>query len=156
MIDLFKKIILFILCFLPWLVATLIPVDYTYLESLRVPFFSPPVIFYPIAWTTIYLLLAYSISSIISEYTFKKIPVSYKISLLINYLFNQSFTPLFFGLKNNFLGFIACLGTFISSLFLYQETFQLKEKSTKVLDPYVLLSLFATVLALTIYVINTL
>ena len=41
------------------------------------------------------------------NYKFKDIPLSYKWTLIINYLFNQSFTLLFFGLKNNFLGFIS-------------------------------------------------
>ena len=60
----------------------------------------------------------------------------------------------FFGLKSNFLGFCSCLGTFISCLFLYLETGNLNKKSTKFLIPYVLLSLFATILSLTIYVMN--
>ena len=43
----------------------------------------------------------------------------------------------------------------MTSLFLYEETTCLDEKSTKYLNPYVLLSLFSTVLSLTIYLINS-
>lgn len=151
-----KKIFIFILCLLPWFASSIVPVDYSYFDSLILPFFTPPRLFYSIAWIIVYILLAISISDIFTNYKFKDIPLSYKWTLIINYLFNQSFTLLFFGLKNNFLGFISCLGTFISCLFLYQETFQLKEKSTKALDPYILLSLFASILSLTIYIMNTL
>lgn len=56
--------------------------------------------------------------------------------------------------ENTFLGFFSSIGTFITCLFLYNETNDLDEKSTKYLDPYVLLGLFATVLSLTIYILN--
>lgn len=150
------KFVVFMLCLLPWFLSAIIPVDYNYFNTIQLPFFAPGRSFYGIAWTIIYILIAISIYSVVSRYRFKDISKSYKIALTVNYLFNQSFTLVFFGLKNNFLGFVSCLGTFISALFLYQETYSLKEKSTKLLDPYILLSLFATILSLTIYVINTL
>lgn len=151
-----RKIFTFILCLIPWFASSIVPVDYSYFDSLALPFFTPPRLFFQIAWIIVYILLAISISGIFNTYKFRDVSLSYKITLAINYLFNQSFTLLFFGLRNNFLGFISCLGTFVSCLFLYQETFQLKEKSTKFLDPYILLSLFASILSLIIYIMNTL
>lgn len=156
MFLLLKKIFLFILCLLPWFVSSLIPVDLAYYESLKLPFFTPPTIFYSIAWTIVYFLLALSISLTISDYSWKKVPRSYWIALIVNYLFNQSFSLVFWILKSPFLGFVSCCGTFVSCLFLYQETSKFNEKSTKLLDPYVLLSLFATILSMTIYILNTL
>ncbi len=149
-----KKIIGFILLLLPWFLSAIFPVDYKYYESLNLPFFAPPNWFYGVAWTTVYILITITVYSIITNYKWKDIPASYKVTLLINYLFNQSYTLVGFGLKNNFLGFVSCLGTFISCLFLVVETKELKEKSTKFLIPYVLLSLFATILSFTIFVMN--
>ena len=149
-----KKILLIIICLLPRFLNNIIPVDYNYFEKVITPFFTPPKLFYPIAWTIIYILITITTYSIITSYKYKDIPNSYKFTLLINYLFNQSYTLLFFGLKNNFLGFIACLGTFISTLFLYDETSLLNNKISKLLFPYILLSLFATILSLTIYLLN--
>ena len=149
-----KKITIFILCLAPWFINNIIPVDYNYLNEIKTPFFTPPKLFYPIAWSIIYLLISISIYSIVTNYKFKDIPKSYKLTLLINYLFNQSFTLLFFGLKNNFLGFISCLGTFISTLFLYEETSLLDSKKKYLLIPYILLSIFAFILSLTIFLIN--
>lgn len=149
-----KKIVIFILLLLPWFLSYLFPVDYKYYDSLNLPFFAPPNWFYAVAWTTIYILTTISVYSIITNYEWKDIPLSYKVTLLINYLFNQSYTLVGFGLKNNFLGFISCIGTFISCLFLVVETKELKEKSTKYLIPYVLLSLFATILSFSIYILN--
>lgn len=149
-----KKIIIFILCLIPWFVASLVPFNKEFYDSLILPFFTPPNIFYVVAWTITYILIAISIYLIIENNTWKKVQKSYKISLLINYLFNQSFQFVFFLFENTFLGFISCLGTFISSLFLYEETTNENEASAKYLNFYVLLSLFATILSATIYIIN--
>ena len=151
---LLKKFINFILCLGIWFVGKIFPVDYCYYEQLILPSFAPPSAFYSIAWIITYILIAYSMYNIFINYSFKKIPLVYKITILINYLFNQSFILLFFGLKSNLLGFISCLGTFISALFLYQESLLLKEKSTLALRLYVLLSAFAVILSLSIYFLN--
>lgn len=152
----FKKFLIFVLCLAPWFLSNVFPVDYGYFDTIKLPFFCPPKSFYGIIWTILYILIAISIYGIVNNFRLKDIPKSYKITLLINYLFNQAYTLIFFGLKNNFLAFVDALAIFISSLFLYQETNNLREKSSKFLDPYVLFSLFASILALTIYVINTL
>lgn len=149
-----KKILTFLIILLPWFLSSLLPIDYAYYKELKLPFFAPPNIFYIIAWTVVYIGIAISIYQVVDSYKFKDIPRSYKITLLINYLCNQSFQLFFFIFKSNFLGFVSCISTFMSTLFLYQETGSLKQKSTKYLNPYVLLSLFATVLSLTIYLLN--
>ena len=149
-----KKILIYILCLAPWFIINLIPLNYNYFNEIKTPFFTPPKLFYPIAWTIIYILISITTYSIITSYKFKEIPKSYKITLLINYLFNQSYTLVFFGLKNQFLGFISCLGTLLSTLFLYEETSLLETKKKYLLIPYILLSMFATVLSATIFLIN--
>ena len=154
MIIILKKIILFIVCLAPWFLTTLVPINQEFYNSLILPFFTPPNIFYGIFWTITYIGIAISTYQLITTYTWAGLPNSYKRILLINYLCNQSFTFLFFTLENTFLGFISCLATFISCLFLYEEVTRLQERSTKYLNPYVLLSLFATVLSVTIYIIN--
>lgn len=149
-----KKILIYILCLAPWFIINIIPLNYNYFNEIKTPFFTPPKLFYPIAWTIIYILISITIYSIVTSYKFKEIPKSYKITLLINYLFNQSYTLVFFGLKNQFLGFISCLGTLISTLFLYEETSLLETKKKYLLIPYILLSIFATILSATIFLIN--
>ena len=149
-----KKIIIFISCLLLWFLNNIIPVDYSYYDTIKKPFFAPPSIFYPIVWTIIYILIAITIYTIVQSYKLKNLSNNYKIILIINYLFNQSYTILFFGLKNNFLGFVSCLGTFLSTLFLFEETSLLNSKISKLLHPYIILSLFATVLSLSIYLLN--
>ena len=149
-----KKIFTFILCLAPWFLSSLVPVDYSYYKDINLPWFAPPTIFYSIAWTIIYILIAICITCLLQSYKFKELPLSYKITLLVNYLFNQSYILIFFGLKNNFLGFVSCLGTLISCLFLFTDTRNLKKNCSKFLIPYILLSIFAVILSFTIYVIN--
>lgn len=150
-----KNIFTYILCLVPWFLTAIIPVDYGFYNTISLPFFAPPTLFYAISWTITYICIAISIYKVVNIYKWNNIPKGYKRILLINYLFNQSFTIVFFILHNLFLGFISCLGTFVSTLYLYEETNSLDEKSTKYLNPYVLLSLFATILSVTIYIINT-
>ena len=149
-----KKIFIYLLVLLPWFVTSFLPLDYDYLNTIHKPFFTPPNYFYAISWTIIYLLVAYTVYSIVISYKWKEIPKSYKITLLANYLFNQSFVVVFFLLKNNFLGFLSCVLTLVSTLFLYEETSLLHSKKKYFLIPYILLSIFAVILSLSIYLMN--
>ena len=143
-----------IIILLPWFLSSLIPIDKEFYNSLTLPSFTPPQMAYGIIWSIIYICISISIYQILNTYKIKDIPKSYKYTLLLNYIANQSFQPLFFLLKSPFLGFVSCILTFITSLFLYKETKDLKEKSAKYLIPYILFSLFATILSLSIYLLN--
>lgn len=149
-----KKIFIFLCCLLPWFLNNIIRLNYDYYDKITKPFFAPPKIFYPIAWTLIYILIAITIYTLLQSYKLKDLPRNYKITLIINYLFNQSYTLVFFGLNNAFLGFASCLGTFLSALFLYEETSLLNNKISKLLHPYIILSIFASILSLSIYLLN--
>ena len=149
-----KKIFLFLCCLLPWFLNNIIPLNYNYYKEIKLPFFAPPSYFYGIIWPIIYILIAISVYNIVSSLKWKEIPNNYKIILLINYIFNQSYTIIFFGLKNNFLAFISCLGTLITSIFLKEETSLINNKISKILIPYIILSVFATILSLSIYLYN--
>lgn len=149
-----KKIFIFLIILFPWYLSSFLPIDYNYYTKINLPFFAPCNLFYIITWSITYIGISISIYQILQRYKLKDIPTSYKTTLVINYLANQSFIIMFFILKNNFLGFLSCIITFLSTLFLILETSSLKKKSTKFLYPYVLLSLFATFLSLSIYLLN--
>lgn len=149
-----KKFVKFILILLPWFLSSLIPIDKNYYKNLNLPWFAPPSIAFGIIWISLYILIASSIYKILNSNNKKDIPNSYKYTLLLNYISNQSFQPLFFYFKNNFLGFISCIITFITSLFLYKETKDLNESSAKFLIPYIIFSLYATILSMSIYLLN--
>lgn len=149
-----KAILKFIILLLPWFLSSLTPIDKAYYNSLNLPWFTPPQIAYGIIWTIIYIMITISVYKVITTKKKKDIPSSYKYTLLLNYLCNQSFQPTFFLLKNNFLAFVSCLLTWLSSLFLYKETKELNSDASKYLIFYILFSLFTTILSLTIYFLN--
>ena len=149
-----KAFLKFMIILLPWFLSSLVPIDKDFYYSLILPFFTPPEIAYGIIWSIIYICISISIYQVINSYKIKDIPTSYKYTLLLNYIANQSFQPLFFLLKSPFLGFVSCVLTFITSLFLYMETRELKKAGAKYLIPYILFSLFAVILSLTIYLLN--
>ena len=146
-----KKIIIFISVLLLLFIPSFIKIDYAFYNKLTLPFFIPSDIFFIWAWTITYISFAISITMILSINIKNK---SYLKALIINYIFNISFMFVFFILKSTFLGFISSIGTFISCLFLYEETSKIKESAEKYLNFYVLLSLFSTVLSLSIYIMN--
>ncbi len=148
----YKKIIRFLICLLPWFISSLIfKVDTQYYKSLNLPFFAPPSIIFPIIWTILYILI--SISIYIISYK-DNISSNYKIFLGINYLSNQLYTLCFFIIKNNFLAFCDALIVFLSSLYLYLETKKYDENASKMIIPYILWNLFATILSFSIFIIN--
>ena len=149
-----KNVLFYIICLVPWFLSSIIPVDFDYYKTLTLPFFAPGDWFYILLWPTVYILLALNLYFLFKEIRFKDIPWSYKLSLLINYIFNQGYILVAFGIKSNFLGFVFCLGNLISLLFLYEETYQLKTSKIKLLWPYVAISLFAVILSFIIYIIN--
>lgn len=149
-----KNFFKFLIILLPWFLSALFPIDKNFYNSLKLPFFTPPMMAYGIIWSILYICISISIYQILNTYKIKDIPKSYKYTLLLNYIANQSFQPLFFSLKSPFLGFVSCITIFITSLFLYKETVEIKEKSAKYLIPYILFSLFASILSMSIYLLN--
>ena len=149
MIIIFKKILNYILFLLPWFLSTLLVRDFSYYKELNKPFFAPPTWVFPIVWTILFILMAYSIYK-----TFNKRNKEYLIALIVNYISNQLYTIFFFLLKNNFLAFVDTLIVLISSLYLYYETKEIDNKESKFIIPYTIWNAFATLLSLTIFLMN--
>jgi len=149
-----KKLFKFILILIPWFLGGLIfRSDTIFYKSLNKPFFAPKPIVFPIVWTILYILIAISIYLIFKDNKLKNTS-NYNKSLLINYFSNQVFSFLFFTLKSPFLALIDTFIVFISSLFLYYESKELNKTSAKLLIPYILWNLFATILIVSIFFMN--
>lgn len=147
-----KKVLTFIIILIPWFIGSLFQ-DNSFYESLNLPSFAPKSIIFAIVWPILFILLAISIYMIYSEYKVKDDKYYYR-ALLVNYIFNQSFTLVFFTFKSPFLGLVATMGTFISSLFLFNETYRLNKKASYFLIPYIIWNIFATILSCSIFLLN--
>lgn len=149
-----KKIITFILITLPWFFSSLlIKNNPNFYQSLNLPSFAPMPIIFKIIWPVLYLLISYSIFLIIKEFRRRDLK-DYYLYLIINYISNQLFSFFFFKLQNIFLSFVDSIVILLSSLFLYYEAKSLNNNSSKFLIPYIIWSLFASVLTLIIYFMN--
>lgn len=147
-----KKVIRFLIILLPWFLSSLLFRSNSFYNKINLPFFALPSFLYGIIWSILYILIAISIYKVVNKYELKN--NEYNKAIIINYIFNQLYTFIFFGIKNLFLAFIDTLFIFISSINLYSETKKLDPKSAKLLIPYIIFSGFATILSLTIYFMN--
>lgn len=149
-----KNIFLYLILLIPWFFSSLLfNSSIAFFDRINLPFFALPKSLYGIAWTILYMLIAYSTFLIFKYYKPKEIK-SYSVSLIINYLFNQLFLFSFFYLENTFLGFINTVAILLSSLFLYIETKDIDNKASKYLKPYIIFNIYAFILSMTIYFMN--
>ena len=145
-----NNFIKYLLFLLPWFISSILFKSSTiYYESLSLPFFAIPSYLFGIVWTILYILISISIF-IVYENSNKK----YKKYLLINFISNQLFTFFFFTLRNNFLSLIDVIVTLISAIYLYNETKLQNKKASYFLIPYIIFSIYALLLILSINLLN--
>ena len=149
-----KKVLRFLIILLPWFIGgILFRSDSVYYKNLNKPFFAPPGFLFGIIWPILYILIAISIYKVFQSNNFSDTH-EYNKSLLINYFSNQVFSFLFFTIKSPFLALIDTLIVLISSLFMYYETKELNNNSSKYLIPYIVWNIFASTLIISIFFMN--
>lgn len=123
-------------------------------SELAKPFFAPPTWLFGVAWGIIYPLIA--IALIWSLYLFfkKRVSGGFIALFVANILLNLSFTPILIVTRDNLLISLSILSVLLSLLWLQA----LAWKKTKVvfwlLVPYVLWGTFATILQISITLMN--
>ena len=146
----FNNFINFCLTLIPWFIAAIIfKVDSSYYNNLNLPFFALPDFLFGIIWSILYILIAISIYLV-----YKDSDKEYKEILVVNFISNQLFTFFFFVLKNNFLAVIDTIVLTISTFYLYRKTTTINKKASYLLIPYLIFSVFALLLILTIAFMN--
>lgn len=149
-----KRFLTFILSFIPWLISgILFSSNFKFYNEINKPFFALPNFLFAPIWTVFYILIAISITILISK-NYLKYEKDYKKALIYNYIFNQLYLFFNFTLESLFLGFVDSVLILITSLFLYYETKELNKKASYFLIPYTLFNVYAVILSLTIYFMN--
>ena len=123
-------------------------------SQLTKPSWAPPAWLFGPAWTFLYALIAISFGKVFLMAWQKQITFLIALPFILNLIFNFAFTPLQFGLKNNFLAAIdilLVLGTLIWAIIaIYPHARWIAYMQI----PYLLWVSFAVVLQLTITYLN--
>lgn len=122
-------------------------IDY---KELVKPPLAPPSIFFPIAWTIIYILLGISYFIYRKNNYDKKTITLYYLQLFFNFLW----AIIFFIFKMRFISIIWIITLDILVILLMIEFYTKQKSSTYLLIPYLLWIIFATYLNIGIYILN--
>ena len=130
---------------------------FTWYSTLIKPAWAPPAWIFGPVWTFLYIIIAISFAIIFYKALKKQIPHAVALPFILNLVFNFLFTPIQFGLQNNFLALIDVLLVVIT---LVWGMIALWHTSTRlrwivyVNIPYLLWGTFATILQTTITLLN--
>lgn len=141
----------FILIYFLWFLSSCFLNEQNLYQTLILPNWAPKPYIFGVIWPILYFLITLSIILTTNKNNTSK---NYYISLTINYFLNQFFSIIFFNYQNLFLSFVCCLFVFISSIYLFNETYNINKKASILLLPYIIWTLLATILSLSIYLLN--
>lgn len=127
---------------------------YNWYSQLIKPSWSPPSYLFGPVWTVLYIGIAITFGKVFQMAWQKQIPYIVALPFLLNLIFNFSFTPLQFGLKNNLLAAIDILLVLITIIWCMVAIFPHARWITYAQIPYLLWVTFASSLQLTITYLN--
>ena len=128
--------------------------EYNWYAQLIKPEWAPPAWLFGPVWTVLYVIIAITFITVVVMVWKKKWPKSMLWPFMLNMVFNISFTPLQFGLQNNFLAAIDILLVFGTLVWTMYAVWPKARWITYALIPYLLWVSFASVLQLTITYLN--
>lgn len=126
--------------------------DYLWYATLNKPWFTPPNWLFAPVWICIYILLGITFSDLWKNKTKFYNKLAIKI-LVINFIFNLAWSPIFFCLHNIKLALYNIYIIMLSLIILFIITRNTK-KITMLLLPYIIWVSFATLLNYSLYILN--
>jgi tryptophan-rich sensory protein len=127
---------------------------YSWYSQLIKPTWSPPSWVFGPVWSFLYILIFISFGKVFLLAFDRKIPLIIVLPFALNLIFNAAFTPLQFGLKNNFLAAIDILLILGTLIWAMASIYPHARWITYIQIPYLAWVSFATVLQLTITYLN--
>lgn len=122
--------------------------------QLAKPFFAPPASVFGPVWGVLYVIIAISFGFVLLQFLKRRWPASVLLPFMLNLVFNAAYTPIQFGLRNNWLAsldILLVLGTLVWAL---TAVWSRARWVALVNIPYLLWVAFATVLQLSITWLN--
>lgn len=127
---------------------------YTWYQTLDKPFWAPPSWVFGPVWTVLYILIILSFGTVFYRTIQGKLPWTIAIPFLLNVVFNLLFTPIQFGLKNNLLACIDITLTLGTLVWAVVAIYPFTSWISYINIPYFLWGTFATILQITITILN--
>ena len=127
---------------------------YNWYQQLIKPFWAPPGWLFGPAWTVLYVLIAVSFGKVFLMFFQKRISFIIALPFILNLIFNFAFTPIQFGLKNNYLAAFDILLVLATLIWAMIAIFPHTRWIAYVQIPYLLWVSFAAILQLTITFLN--
>ncbi|MDB5886989.1 MAG: tryptophan-rich sensory protein [Polaromonas sp.] len=122
--------------------------------QLAKPFFAPPAWLFGPVWTALYLVIAVSFGFVLLQTLKRRLPFAVLLPFILNLLFNAAYTPLQFGLRNNWLASLDVLLVLATLVWAMRAIWQRARWVALANIPYLLWTGFATVLQLSITWMN--
>lgn len=128
--------------------------NYNWYQQLIKPSWSPPAWLFGPVWTFLYVLIAFSFGTVFYKAFSKQISLVVALPFALNLFFNLIFTPIQFGLKNNYLAALDILLVLATLIWAMAVIYPHARWIAYIQIPYLLWVLFATVLQLTVTYLN--
>ncbi len=128
--------------------------SYSWYSTLIKPSWAPPSWLFGPVWSVLYTLIAVSYGYVAYLFIKGRIPWMVALPFVLNLIFNVIFTPLQFGLKNNYLAALDILLVLITLAWALIAIWPHARWVTYINLPYFAWVSFATVLQLTVTFLN--
>ena len=123
-------------------------------QTLVKPSWAPPSYLFGPVWSVLYILIAISFTKVFVMFFEKKIPLVVALPFILNLLFNFAFSPIQFRLQNNTLAMIDIFLVLITLIWALVAVYPHAKWVTYMNIPYLLWVSFATVLQVSITILN--
>lgn len=127
---------------------------YSWYQHLIKPSWAPPSWLFGPVWTVLYVIIAVTFGFVFWKTFSKEISWIVALPFVLNLIFNFSFSPIQFGLQNNFLATIDILLILVTLAWSLVAIFPYFQIIAFANVPYLLWVSFATILQLTITWLN--
>ena len=129
-------------------------IPYDWYAQLIKPFWAPPSWLFGPVWTVLYAIIAVSFGAVLYKTLTGKLPRIVILPFALNLVFNFAFTPLQFGLNNNFLAAVDILLVLGTLLWAIRAVYPRVNWIAYAQIPYLAWVSFATALQVTITYLN--
>lgn len=123
-------------------------------QTLEKPWFAPPSYLFGLVWGILYPIIFISFGYVFLKVYTKKWPKKIAVPFVLNLIFNFMFSPIQFGLQNNFLAAVDITLVAVTLIWAMRIVYKKSPVITYAQIPYLLWGLFAAMLQYSVTYLN--